>query len=250
MSPARSSASARTSRTRFTSQRRASRGSRATTTSPRRGARRPVYSKNSPSRSAGDMLCPATAMRPTITRGLRGDGLLHPRLLGTAELLPHVADLVDHVDQFLRLGDVEALLHLRALLRCLPADLVQIRELLHVLRLEVVVPQHVDVMLRELRALLLHDDAALAELLVVRGVVLLEDLVAGLRFDARLVGIVNAAWDVAVRVRHMRWREQTTNGLHAPLLRTQSSGRAYQSVDRDPLALARTSPPGSRPRLF
>jgi hypothetical protein len=54
------------------------------------------------------------------------------------------------------------------------------RELLDVLGLEVVVPHHVDVVLGQLGALFLDVDAASLEQRVIRGVVLLDDAVAGL----------------------------------------------------------------------
>ena len=72
--------------------------------------------------------------------------------------------------------------------------------LLDVLGLEVVVPEDVDVVLDELGALLLDDDAAGPEDLVLRGVVALDDAVAGLGLDAGLLGVVDAAGDVAVGV--------------------------------------------------
>ena len=88
----------------------------------------------------------------------------------------HISSIVSIIDEQLLGGaDVHRLLDLGRLLGRLPAGVVEVRELLDVLRLEVVVPQDVDVVLRQLGALLLDGDAAGAEELVVAGVVLLDD---------------------------------------------------------------------------
>src|SRR2546428_107394 len=86
-------------------------------------------SSRPPARSPGNRLSPERATRPrTIgVLELAGDGFLPPRLLGPAELLPDVADLVDEVDELLRFRDIRALLALRSLLRGLPHQLVQVR---------------------------------------------------------------------------------------------------------------------------
>src|SRR4029077_15565007 len=87
---------------------------------------------------------------------------------------------------------------LRALLRGLPAELRDLGVLLDVLGLEVIAPENVDVVLGELSSLLFDDDRARLELFVTRRVVLLDDLVAGLRLDACLLRVVNAAGQVAM----------------------------------------------------
>ena len=82
----------------------------------------------------------------------------------------------------------------------LPERLVDAGVLLEVLGLEVVAPEDVEVVLDELGALLLDVDASRLEQRVVAGLVLLDDPQAGLRLDARLLGVVDAAGDVAVGV--------------------------------------------------
>src|SRR6266581_5176172 len=106
------------------------------------------------------------------------------RRLGAAGLGPDVRDLVDHVEKGLGLAEVKRALDLGALLRRLPAEFGDLGVLLDVLGLEVVAPEDVDVVLGELGPLLFDDDRTGLELLVARRVVLLDDLVARLRFDA------------------------------------------------------------------
>src|SRR5439155_12020997 len=95
----------------------------------------------------------------------------------------------------------------------LPAGLVQVRELLEMLRLEVVMPQHVDVVLGEFGSLLLDDDASGAEELVGTGGVLLDDLVAGLCLDPGLLRVVHTTGDVAVGVDAPRGAQWIAHGL-------------------------------------
>ena len=87
-------------------------------------------------------------------------------------------------------------------------------QLLQVLRLEIVVPEDVQVVLDELGALLLDVDAAGAEELVVTGVVLLDDAQAGLGLDPRLLRVVDAARDVAMGVHLARGAQQGAQGEH------------------------------------
>src|ERR671936_1997121 len=77
------------------------------------------------------------------------------RLLGPAGRLPGGVDLVDQVEQLLGVGDVGRGLDLRRLLVGVPEQIVEVRDLVDVLRLEVVVPEDVEVMLDELGALFL-----------------------------------------------------------------------------------------------
>ena len=67
------------------------------------------------------------------------------------------------VEQLLRVGEVGRRLHLRDLLVRVPEQLVQVRDLLEVLGLEVVVPEDVEVVLDELGPLLLDRDRARPE---------------------------------------------------------------------------------------
>src|SRR5687767_14090488 len=148
------------------------------TSTTSRSARRPTSrtaaspSRIPPARRSGR----ATSGRPAAD----------PRLLRAAGRLPHLVDGVDHAEQVACRGGVHRLLHLRGRLRRLPEGVVEVRVLLEVLRLEVVVPQHVEVELHELGALLLDVDASGAEELVIAGVMLLDDPQAGLRLDACL----------------------------------------------------------------
>src|SRR2546422_3070782 len=187
---------------RFRTSRSGTRGSRARTISPTRGGRaRGATTTQSPSRRAGSMLRPATA---TLRNNVLGPGcgrLWHPRGGRPAGLGPHVVDLVDHVEEHLGFPDVERPLHLGALFRGLPAELGDFWVFLDVLRLEVIAPEDIDVVLGQFRALFLDYDRPGLELLVARGVVLLDDLVARLRFNARLLGVVDAARQVAMGVR-------------------------------------------------
>src|SRR5688572_22076918 len=193
--------------TRLISSRDGARGSGARTTSPVRGAAR-TTSRRSPGSRAGAIERPRTstassqrraASTPTRPRrgqvspgGRIGSGgsAVDARLLRTAGGLPHLVDRVDHRQQLLGRAGVERLLDLRRLLGGLPEGLVQVRVLLEVLGLEVVVPQDVEMVLHELGALLLDVDAARAEVLVVAGVVLLDDAEARLGLDASLLGVV------------------------------------------------------------
>ncbi len=106
------------------------------------------------------------------------------------------------------------LLHLGGLLGGLPERLVQAGVLLEVLRLEVVVPEDVQVVLDELGALLLDVDASGAEELVVAGIVLLDDAQARLGLDPGLLRVVDAARDVAVGVNVPRRAQQGAQGEH------------------------------------
>jgi hypothetical protein len=70
---------------------------------------------------------------------------------------------------------------------------VEVGELLEVLGLEVVGPQHPQVVLHQVGALLLDEDGALAEDRIVVVLVLLLAVADRLRLDAGLGGVVHAA---------------------------------------------------------
>ena len=93
-----------------------------------------------------------------------------------------------------RLLDVARAVH------AVPEQLVQVRELLEVVLGEEVGPQHHQVMLDLFGALLLDDDRARLEVVVVGVVVLLQRLQAGQRLDLGLSGVVDTAVQVAVGV--------------------------------------------------
>ena len=197
-------------------------GSRKTTTEPRRG-QRPIVgstSSQSPGSIAGSIDASTTATRhgprrSTAAAGRRGPvagrglGIAHrrsrsagpagdPRLLLAAGRLPGGVDLVDQVEQLLGVGEVGRGLDLRDLLGRVPEQLVEVRDLLEVLGLEVVVPQDVEVVLDQVGPLLLDRDRAGPERRVLVGRVLLDDPVAGLGLDPGLLGVVDAARQVAV----------------------------------------------------
>src|SRR5688500_12270668 len=220
--------------TRLTSSRSWPRGSAASTTSPGRAGRRATR-RRSPGRSAGAIERPRTSttsshrLAPinaaTARRGQsRSLGRIGPagsggpavdaRLLRAARRLPHLVDGVDHGQQLLGGAGIDRLLDLRGLLRGLPECLVQVRVLLEMLRLEIVVPEHVEVVLDELGALFLDVNAARAEELVVGGIVLLDDAEARLGLDACLLGVVDATRDVAMGVHDTRRAKEGAEGQH------------------------------------
>src|SRR5215212_2659644 len=144
-------------------------------------------------RSAGT----TTAPTPVQSRRRRRSG--SGRGLGLPEDL---VDLRDEVEQLLAGGRVRRRLGAArataGLLRGLVEQLVQLGVLLEVRRLEVVGPQHPQVVLDEVRALLLDDQRALAERRVVVALVLLLDGLHRLGLDAGLGRVVHAAREVAV----------------------------------------------------
>src|SRR4051794_22024131 len=129
-----------------------------------------------------------------VADALRGSG----RGLGLPEDL---VDLGDVVQQLLALGGVHAALAAgrAGLLGGLVEQLVQLRVLLEVRRLEVVGPQHPQVVLDQVGPLLLDQDGAGAEDRVLVGLVLLLDGLDRFRLDAGLSRVVDAAGEVAVR---------------------------------------------------
>src|SRR3990172_3558781 len=246
-SPRKSAASpaSLTAKTRLINSRPGSRGSRARTTSPARGARklneRHSTTSRSPGRSDGAIELPCTSTTSShrlagtpapipaavpsnatigrrrfisVNRNGSGRSPVQARLAQAAGPLPHLVDAVDQAQQLLGCLEIGALLDLGGGLRRLPADVVQVRVLLHVLRLEVVVPHDVDVVLRLLGARLIDDDAALPEVLIGAGVVLLDDPVARFSLDARLLGVVDPARNVAVGVDAPRGAQDGTQGQH------------------------------------
>ena len=148
------------------------------------------------------------ADRPAVRAGASGCG--QPGRGLAAGALPRLVDPVDERQQLLGLLEVDGPLHLGRLLGGLPAGLRDVGVLLEVLGLEVVAPQHVDVVLGQLGALLLDDEAAGAEHVVGRRVVLLDDAVARLRLDACLDRVVDAAGDVAVGMRGPSGRQRAS----------------------------------------
>src|SRR5438132_1083751 len=99
------------------------------------------------------------------------------------------------------------LLGLAGQLGGVPEEVVEVRVLLQVLGLEVVGPEHPEVVLHEVRALLLDRDRALLEDRVVRPLILLLARLDRFGLDPSLRRIVDAARKVAVRVDGSAWCE-------------------------------------------
>src|SRR3954454_7055779 len=118
-------------------------------------------------------------------------------LLGLPEDL---VDLGDVVEQRLRLGRVDRTLAAgrAGLLGGLVEQLVQLRVLLEVVGLEVVGPQHPEVVLDQIGPLLLDDEGAGTEHRILVLLVLLADRLHRLGLDAGLRGVVDTAGQVAV----------------------------------------------------
>src|SRR5690606_928928 len=154
---------------------------------------------------------PPTAARPRMRRSARRAFAACPAsaspyrtrptgrrlLLGLPEDLGDLVDLLQQLLGHLRVGAALGARGPRELRR-LVDERVQLRVLLEVRRLEVVRPQHPEVFLHQLGALLLDDERARAELRVLVGLVLLADRLDRLRLDARLGRVVDPARQVAV----------------------------------------------------
>src|SRR4051794_13512209 len=121
-------------------------------------------------------------------------------LLGLPEDVRDLGDVVEHLLPGLRVhGRLGAVRPATGGLGGLVEQLVELRVLLEVRRLEVVRPEHPEVVLDELGPLLLDQDGARPEVGVARGVRLLDDHLDGLGLDPRLRRVVDAARQVAVR---------------------------------------------------
>src|SRR5215469_6701645 len=136
--------------------------------------------------------------------------------LGLLGLPEDLADFLNLAQQLVRFADVHVALgpgsagHLGGVVE----QLVQLRVLREVRRLEVVRPEHPQMVLNELGPLLLNDEAAGAELWVGVVLVLLDNGFYGLGLDARLRGVVDAARKVTVRMRGNLRREETCEQPH------------------------------------
>src|ERR1700686_3781165 len=151
----------------------------------------PALAAERPARPAGSLF--------PLGAGWGRCGARHARLLRAALLFPDLVDLVDHVEEFLGLGQVDRALHLRALADGGLQRVLELGELgIVLLGLVPIAPEDVEVMLGQLGLLLFDDDRPLPVDLVLRVVVLLDDVVNGLRFDAGLFGVVDAAGKIAM----------------------------------------------------
>src|SRR6195952_1822416 len=159
---------------------------------PRRRAPRPSSGSAAQDSFARVVASQARRRLQTKSPSLRSGLLRLPEDLG---------DLVDLGQQLVGLARVELALGTAGAgqLGGLVDELVELRVLLEVRGLEVVGPQHPQVVLDQLGALLLDQDRAGAEV----GIVVVRDLrddgLDRLRLDARLSGVVHAAGQVAVR---------------------------------------------------
>src|SRR5437764_1354743 len=80
-------------------------------------------------------------------------------LLRTAGLLPDLVDLIDQVEEFLGLAQIDGRFRLRALRDGLLQNVLELRELrVMLLRLVPVAPENVEMVLRQLRPLLFDQD--------------------------------------------------------------------------------------------
>src|SRR6266702_1381056 len=113
------------------------------------------------------------------------------RLLGLPEDLRNLLDLAEELVRYCRVHRTLGPARPGQLGR-LVEELVQVRVLLEVRRLEVVSPQHPQVVLDELGALLLDDQRPGAELGVRIGLVLLADRLDRLGLDSGLRGVIDA----------------------------------------------------------
>src|SRR4051794_22071536 len=182
---------------------------------------------------------PVTFPGPAVTLGALS-------LLGLPEDL---VDLRDLLEQLLGFAWVDgALAAGRAgQLRGLVEQLVQVRVLLEVRWLEVVGPQHPQVVLHELGALLLDDERASAEDGVLVALVLLADGLDRLRLDARLRRVVDAAGKVTVsRDGDARLKQSTQ---HVVLLRSRCVLASDTIAVRSPLRRVLVTGPSMAPAI-
>src|SRR4051795_5179557 len=143
-----------------------------------------------------------------------------------------LGDLVDRVEQLLTLRRVLRLLRGAGFFRRVPEQVVQVLVLLEVLGLEVVGPQHPEVVLHEIGTLFFDEDRAIPEDRVVAALILLLAGLDRLGLDAGLRGVVDTARKVAVRVDRATGCEDAME--HGP---TPSSRR----TDRTALGLGRSA---------
>src|SRR4051795_4605183 len=174
-----------------------------------------------------------------------------------------LVDLGDVVEQLLALGGVHAALAAggAGLLGRLVEQLVQLRVLLEVRGLEVVGPQHPQVVLDEIRPLFLDQDGAGAEDRVLVALVLLLDGLDALGLDPGLGRVVDAAGEVAVRGGlHGGEHAEQTHGCASGVVGNFSSGTLLAVITDDmpsgqvpPLAsrwvLARVTGPSMSPTV-
>src|SRR4051812_26458912 len=166
---------------------------------------------------------------------------------GLLRLPEDLVDLGDLLQELLGLTRVDGALAARCAgeLGRLVEQLVELRVLLEVRRLEVVGPQHPQVVLHELRTLLLDEERASAEHRVLVALVLLADRLDRLRLDARLRRVVDAAGQVAVGRDGDARLEQSTQ--HVVLLRSRCVLASDTIAVRSPLRRVLVAGPSMAP---
>src|SRR4051812_16350028 len=166
---------------------------------------------------------------------------------GLLRLPEDLVDLGDLLQELLGLTRVDGALAARCAgeLGRLVEQLVELRVLLEVRRLEVVGPQHPQVVLHELRTLLLDEERASAEHRVLVALVLLADRLDRLRLDARLRRVVDAAGQVAVGRDGDARLEQSTQ--HVVLLRSRCVLASDTIAVRSPLRRVLVTGPSMAP---
>src|SRR5215470_6623867 len=156
----------------------------------------------------------AVTARPPADAGMRaGSALLR--------LPEDLADLLDLGEKLVRLGHVGAALGAAGTgeLGGLVEQRMELRVLLEVRRLEVVGPQHPQVVLDQFGPLFLDDQRAGLERWVVAVLVLLADGLDGLGLDACLRRVVDPAGEVAVRIGNgLRFQETGEQPHRSPFL--------------------------------
>src|SRR3954463_10480299 len=168
---------------------------------------------------------------------------------GLLRLPEDLVDLGDLLQQLLGLAGVDGALAAGSAgeLRRLVEQLVELRVLLEVRRLEVVGPQHPQVVLHELRTLLLDEQRASAEDGVLVALVLLADRLDRLRLDARLRRVVDAAGQVTVGRDGDARLEQSTQ--HVVLLRSRCVLASDTIAVRSPLRRVLVTGPSMAPTV-
>src|SRR3954451_21034742 len=168
---------------------------------------------------------------------------------GLLRLPEDLVDLGDLLQQLLGLARVDGALAARGTgeLRRLVEQLVQVGVLLEVRRLEVVGPQHPQMVLHELGPLLLDEQRASAEDGVLVALVLLADRLHRLGLDARLRRVVDAAGQVTVSRDGDARLEQSTQ--HVVLLRSRCVLASDTIAVRSPLRRVLVTGPSMAPAI-
>src|SRR4051794_34890260 len=192
-----------------------------------------------------------TGTSSTVASRINGVPVVVParqrRCSGLLRLPEDLVDLGDLLQQLLGLARVDGALAARGTgeLRRLVEQLVQVGVLLEVRRLEVVGPQHPQMVLHELGPLLLDEQRASAEDGVLVALVLLADRLHRLGLDARLRRVVDAARQVTVGRDGDARLEQSTQ--HVVLLRSRCVLASDTIAVRSPLRRVLVTGPSMAP---